>query len=180
MNKVKNLLVRLLRCIMTPLRYTSVRRNGQVSLSEKVELSNERFLAVVSEVLEQGHSAVIGVRGYSMRPFLENARDKVKLVYSEKVKVGDVVLAQITPGRYVLHRIIHKEGNLLTLQGDGNVRGVENCRVDDVCGVVVEYIRPGRVLKSSDSVLRMEIQIWRVLRPIRRFLLVFYKATLPE
>ncbi len=180
MNKLKDLLIRLLRCIMTPLRHMSVRRNGQISLGERVELPNESFLAVVSEVLEKGHTAVIGVRGYSMRPFLENARDKVKLAYSEEVAVGDAVLAQITPGRYVLHRIIYKEGNLLTLQGDGNVCGVENCRVDDVCGVVIEYIRPGRVLKASDPILRMQIRIWRALCPIRRLLLVFYKATLPE
>ena len=41
-----------------------------------------------------------------MRPFLENNRDKAILRKPDKLKKGDVVLAEISPQNYALHRII--------------------------------------------------------------------------
>ena len=76
----------------------------------------------------------------------------------------------------MLHRVIERQGADLTLQGDGNIRGVEQCLVSDVCGVVIEYIRPKRTILASDPSLRRRIRLWRFLRPARRLLLAFYKA----
>ncbi len=176
MNMLKSVLRHLLRLLMTPLRWCYHRRNGLVSDSGRHEVPNDVFLSLVSETLAQGHTAVIWVKGYSMRPFIEYGRDRVKLAYPEDVRVGDAVLAQIHPGHYVLHRVIERQGADLTLQGDGNIRGVEQCLVSDVCGVVIEYIRPKRTILASDPSLRRRIRLWRFLRPARRLLLAFYKA----
>ena len=111
-----------------------------------------------------------------MRPFIEFGRDKVKLVSAATYQVGDAVLAEIAKGHYVLHRIIKTEGNKLTLQGDGNVKGVEYCTMADVRGVVTEYIRPNRTLSADDASLKRKIRLWRMLRPIRRELLFIYKV----
>ena len=94
--------------------------------------------------------------------------------------MGDAVLAEIAPGHFVLHRIIDiQDGHALTLMGDGNVRGTESCTVDDVCGVVVEYLRPnGHVLYASDPSLQRRIRLWRRLLPVRRILLFVYKSTI--
>lgn len=124
------------------------------------------------------HTATIWVKGYSMRPFLEHMRDKVQLAFpSRPLRVGDAVLAEIGPGHYVLHRIIQVEGDRLTLMGDGNVRGTERCRVQDVAGIVTHYIRPRRTIPADASWLNFRIRVWRRLLPIRRYLLLLYRAT---
>ena len=162
--------------MLTPFRYFNKRRNGVTSSEVRHELPNDAFLGLVSETLTEGHTAVIWVKGYSMRPFIEFGRDKVKLVSAATYQVGDAVLAEIAKGHYVLHRIIKTEGNKLTLQGDGNVKGVEYCTMADVRGVVTEYIRPNRTLSADDASLKRKIRLWRMLRPIRRELLFIYKV----
>lgn len=179
MTGTKRLLRKVLRCTMAPVRRHRVRRVGTVDASGRHMVPNDRFLPFVGEVLSEGHTAVIWVRGYSMRPFLEHERDRVKLACPQRVEVGDAVLARLAQGQYVLHRVIRRDGDRLILQGDGNLRGVEHCRMDDVCGVVIEYIHPGRTIPASDAGLRRRIRLWRVLRPVRRLMLTFYRAMLP-
>ncbi|MCF0197194.1 MAG: S24/S26 family peptidase [Bacteroidaceae bacterium] len=140
------------------------------------ELPNEALLGLASETLRKGHTVVIWVKGYSMRPFIEHERDRVKLALMPTLQVGDAVLAQITPGTYVLHRIIRLDGEHVTLQGDGNVRGVEHCLVSDVCGTVIEYIRPRRTIPANDPRLCRNIRWWRKMRGVRRYLLFLYRA----
>lgn len=176
MRALKAIIRYLLRILLTPFRYLFKRRNGVCASVVRHELPNDAFLGLVSEKLAEGHTAVIWVKGYSMRPFIEFGRDKVKLASAPTYQVGDAVLAEIEAGHYVLHRIIDKEGDKLTLQGDGNVRGVEYCTTSNVKGVVTEYIRPKRTLSADDPGLKRNIRIWRTLRPIRRYLLFIYKA----
>ncbi len=178
MNALKTIVRFLLRLLMSPFRFFNKQRNGITSSEVRHELPNDAFLGLVSEKLAEGHTAVIWVKGYSMRPFIEFGRDKVKLATAAAYQVGDAVLAEIAKGHYVLHRIIKVDGNKLTLQGDGNVRGVEHCTMADVRGVVTEYIRPNRTLSADDACLKRKIRIWRTLFPIRRYLLAIYKETL--
>lgn len=176
MSVLKSIVHFLLKVLLTPFRYFNKRRNGVASSEVRHELPNDAFLGLVSETLTEGHTAVIWVKGYSMRPFIEFGRDKVKLVSAATYQMGDAVLAEIAKGHYVLHRIIKTEGNKLTLQGDGNVKGVEYCTMADVRGVVTEYIRPNRTLSADDASLKRKIRLWRMLRPIRRELLFIYKV----
>ena len=178
MSVVKTIIRFLLKVLLTPFRYFNKRRNGVVTSEVRHELPNDVFLGLVSEKLAEGHTAVIWVKGYSMRPFIEFGRDKVKLALASHCKVGDAVLAEIAKGHYVLHRIIKMDGDRLTLQGDGNVRGVEYCTTAEVRGIVTEYIRPNRILAADDPCLKRKIRIWRALRPIRRYLLFIYKAVI--
>ena len=87
----------------------------------------------------------------------------------EVVSVGDIVLVKIGE-RYILHRVIAREGDALTLMGDGNIRGTEACRTGDVIGTVAEIIRPsGRVRIPGRA------RLWRMLKPIRRYLLALWR-----
>ena len=71
-----------------------------------VELPNEIFLGEVKRLIAEGHDATLRVRGISMRPFLEDRRDKIVLTLPTRTpQVGDAVLAEIAPGKYVYHRI---------------------------------------------------------------------------
>ena len=147
-----------------------------VSNQPRHELPNDAWLGEVSKMLSEGKSYAIYVKGYSMRPFIEHTRDRVFLEKRDTYEVGDAVLAQIAPGHYVLHRIIEKQGDSLTLQGDGNIGQVEYCKEGDVSGVVTQYIRPHRTIPADDKKLVRCIRLWRKLRPIRRYLLFVYKA----
>ena len=165
---MKEKIRRLLTVLLTPLRKRYRKRNGMVSCQPRHELPNDAWLGEVSQMLREGKPYAIYVKGYSMRPFIEETRDNYY--------VGDAVLAQISPGHYVLHRIIQKRNDGFVLQGDGNVKGVELCREEDVSGVVTQYIRPNRIISADDPQLVRRIKLWRKLRPIRRYLLFIYKT----
>ena len=173
---MKELIKGLTRVLLTPFRRRYRKRNGTTSNQPRHELPNDAWLGEVSQMLREGKPYAIYVKGYSMRPFIEHTRDRVFLEKCDSYNIGDAVLAQIAPGHYVLHRIIEKHGDDLTLQGDGNLKGVELCKEGDVSGVVTQYIRPNRIISADDPKLIRRIKLWRKLRPIRRYLLLIYNA----
>ena len=173
---MKELIKRLIRALLTPFRRRYQKRNGTTSNQPRRELPNDAWLGEVSQMLREGKPYAIYVKGYSMRPFIEHTRDRVFLEKRDTYNIGDAVLAQIAPGHYVLHRIIEKQGDYLTLQGDGNLKGVELCKEGDVSGVVTQYIRPNRIIPADDPKLVRRIKLWRKLRPIRRYLLLIYNS----
>ena len=137
---------------------------------EKRVLPNEILLAEAGALLAEGRDVELTVKGNSMLPFLVNERDSVVLRKLPQVEKGDVVLAEITRGHYVLHRVRAVDGERLTLMGDGNVRGTESCTRADVLGTAVAFIRPdGKRRKPGKA------RLWRALRPIRRYLLFIYR-----
>ena len=173
---MKELLKRLIRALLTPFRRRYQKRNGTTSNQPRHELPNDAWLGEVSQMLREGKPYAIYVKGFSMRPFIEHTRDRVFLEKRDTYNIGDAVLAQIAPGHYVLHRIIEKQGDNLTLQGDGNLKGVELCKEGDVSGVVTQYIRPNRIIPADDPKLVRRVKLWRKLRPIRRYLLLIYNS----
>jgi hypothetical protein len=72
---------------------------------QKIQFPNEILLPMVVSDLEKGKTVTINLRGYSMRPFLENDRDKALLTLAKDPQVGDAVLAEISPKKYVLHAL---------------------------------------------------------------------------
>lgn len=141
-------------------------------------IPNEILLEQVRQAILAGHTATINVKGYSMRPFLENNADKVVLKACENPQVGDAVLAEVFPKKYVLHRVIMRDGDHLTLMGDGNLQGTEDCKVSDVIGVVSFYIHRGKKIPADLPSLKRRIALWGRLRPVRRYLLFIYKVQL--
>ena len=98
-----------------------------VLTTSEIQFANAEFLPEVVKMLNEGHTVTLRLRGYSMRPFLENDRDKALLVKPSTIKVGDPVLAEITPRHFVLHSIDSIEGDNVTLRCDGNLC-VEHCK----------------------------------------------------
>ena len=136
---------------------------------DKRTLPNEILLGEVAAILQEGREAVIIPTGNSMLPFIRGGVDRVVLCRKPAVAVGDIVLVKIGE-RYILHRVIAREGDALTLMGDGNIRGTEACRTGDVIGTVAEIIRPsGRVRIPGRA------RLWRMLKPIRRYLLALWR-----
>lgn len=140
------------------------------------QFANAILLPEVVKFLNEGKTVTLRLKGYSMRPFLENNRDKALLVKPSKIAVGDPVLAEISPKHYVLHRIIKIEGNDVTLMGDGNL-GVEYCKKENIVGAVIGFYRKDR--KNLDRTdgwkWKLYSKVWMTLRPLRRYLLAFYR-----
>lgn len=144
----------------------------------RMEVPNAVLLGQVKEAIREGHTVTINVKGYSMRPFLEHCRDKVRLAPFTDLKVGDAVLAEISPDVYVLHRIMNIDGDNVRLMGDGNLSGMEVCRKADVVGMVTHYIRRGKTIPASDQRLQRYVRWWSKLLPVRRYLLYIYRINL--
>ena len=146
------------------------------SASKEVQFENAKFLPEVVKMINEGHTVTIRVKGFSMRPFLENNGDKALLKQVKNPKVGDPVMAEITPGHFVLHRIIAMNDERVVLRGDGNLT-TETCRPQDIVAEVEGFYRKGRTTLDRIDGRKWRIYsfIWEHLYPIRRYLLAFYR-----
>lgn len=142
----------------------------------EVQFPNAILLPEIVKMLNEGHTVTLRLKGFSMRPFLEDGRDKALLTKPVKPKVGDPVLAEISPRHFVLHRIISIQGDDVVLRGDGNI-GIERCKLKDVQGAVIGFYRKGRETLDRTDGLKWRIYSWFWMRlfPIRRYLLAFYR-----
>jgi hypothetical protein len=138
--------------------------------------SNAQLLPEVVKMLNEGHTVTLPLKGYSMRPFLENGRDKALLIKVQHLKKGDPVLAEVRRGHYVLHRIVAIHSNRVVLCGDGNLAN-EYCRQEDVRASVIGFYRKGRTTldRIDGCKWRIYSMIWVNLRPFRRILLGVYR-----
>ena len=148
---------------------------GKTQHINSVELPNEFFLKEVRTLIADGRDVTLRVRGVSMRPFLEDRRDKIVLTRLEKAKVGDAVLAEIAPGKYVYHRIVRIDGNRVTLRGDGNVYGTEQCELKDIAAATKELIRKERHYSPEGMAWRWYSALWPSNVLMRRVLLAVHR-----
>lgn len=92
--------------------------------NEKRVIPNDRFFATVEEIIAEGRSVDMLLKGFSMRPFLRNCRHTVTLspIEPEKLRKGMVVLFS-KDSTHILHRFRGVNGNgELVMKGDGNYR----------------------------------------------------------
>lgn len=139
-------------------------------------MQNSKLLPEVIRLIHEGHTVTLPLRGFSMRPFLEDGRDKALLHEIAHPQVGQPVLAEVSTGHYVLHRIIKIEGEHVTLRGDGNL-GVEHCHLKDVKALAMGFLRKGNCQPDMITERKWRAYSWWWMRlyPIRRYLLAFYR-----
>jgi hypothetical protein len=149
--------------------------NGKIQVKE-VQFANSVLLPEIVKLLDEGHTVTLRLKGFSMRPFLEDGRDKALLTKAVDPQVGDPVLAEVGEKHYVLHRIIAIHDDHVVLRGDGNL-GVEHCMLSDVKGAVIGFYRKGREKMDRTDGMKWRIYswFWTRLYPIRRYLLAFYR-----
>ena len=140
-------------------------------------IPDNELLPQVKQLVSEGHTVTIRVKGNSMRPLLEHERDKAIISPFDILNKGDIVLAEIFPGKFVLHRIIRICDNCITLMGDGNIKCVEECTIDNVIGLAASVVRNGKVWQSTDLRWRLIRYIWPQLKFVRRYLLAVYNLS---
>lgn len=134
-----------------------------------VQLPNDVLLSGAEAFLNEGRDVVLKTKGNSMLPFIRGDKDSVRLRRPDRLEVGDIVLVRL-PGRYVMHRIISCEGDDFVMMGDGNLVGTERFRRDEVVGKVVAIIK-----ENGKEVPPGKGRIWKMLRPVRRYMLAIYR-----
>ncbi len=147
------------------------------SAKRELTVDNAELFPFLISLMEKGHTVTLKLKGFSMRPFLEDERDTALLRLATDVVVGEPVLAEVDKGHFVLHRIIGVDGDEVTLLGDGNT-GTEHCKKSDVKAQVVGFYRKGseKMDRIDGRKWRVYSRVWMNLRPIRRWLLLAYRC----
>ena len=127
-------------------------------------------------LVSDGVSVTLPVSGNSMLPFIIGGRESVILRKPAELKVGDIVLAWVDNYRYVVHRIIHFDGDSVILMGDGNIKGTERCKLADVKANATHVVGADEKMHYLYTPRRCRAaKLWWHLRPIRRYLLAIYR-----
>ena len=137
-----------------------------------MQLPNEIFIPEIARLVAEGKQVVFTPTGVSMRPYIEGGVDSVTLVRADDLQVGDIVLAEVAPQHYVLHRIYAMQGDAVTLMGDGNLQGNEHCTRSNVLAKVSAIRSP----KGRHKPLT-RAWLWRHILRTRRLWLKIYRHT---
>lgn len=141
-------------------------------------MTDEQIIQEAVRLVQDGVSVTFPVKGRSMLPFIIGGRESVILQKPGSLQRGQVVLAQVGPDRYVVHRIIKIEPDRITLMGDGNICGTESCTPSNVLAIathVVDEKGKRRTLESKGQMFKAKV--WFRIRPLRRIILAVLRRT---
>jgi hypothetical protein len=141
-------------------------------------MTDELIIQEAVRLVQDGVSVTFPVKGRSMLPFIFGGRESVILQKPGSLQRGQVVLAQVGPDRYVVHRIIKIEPDRITLMGDGNICGTESCTPSNVLAIathVVDEKGKRRTLESKGQMFKA--RVWFRIRPLRRIILAVLRRT---
>lgn len=109
-------------------RLLGTRREYQSGSSRAVDVTRAfpigmaDLAALVQELSRTNTTMWTRVSGSSMAPTIRaGARVRLAPLRSDSLRAGEVVLAMLSPGRYVIHRIRRINGQHVTMRGDANV-----------------------------------------------------------
>ena len=141
-----------------------------------MQLSDDFIISEAIRLVNEGREVIFPVKGNSMLPFIIGGSESAVFTPVTTIRKGGVYLAHVDDGRYVVHRIIAIKGNRITLMGDGNLVGREYCNTSDI-KAEVNYVISSQNIRRNLNTLprRFAALVWRILRPIRRYLLAIYR-----
>ena len=143
------------------------------------KVTDQQIISDAVRLVNEGMAVTMLVKGRSMLPFILGGLESVVLTRPGEIREGDVVLAQIAEGRYVLHRVMSVSPERVVLMGGGNIRGKEVCRPQDVLARADEVVgEDGRHRRLDTPAQRRRARLWRRLLPVRRWILAVYKRTI--
>ena len=139
-------------------------------------ITDDRIIEEAIRLVGDGVCVTLPVKGNSMLPFIIGGKESVILQQPVEPRVGDVVLAWVKGGYYVVHRIITIDSDTVTLMGDGNLSITEQCTTDGIKASVTHVVSAdGRQHEIDNLWRRCAARLWWHLRPIRRYLLAIYR-----
>ena len=136
----------------------------------------------ISKLISEGKTVSISAKGYSMNPFITHLKDQITLGpwTDEQIREGAVVLVKDIRGLYLVHRIIKRDGDRLTLMGDGNIGIIETAHVNNVIALMIGVIKKGRTYSVKSLRWRLYSWFWKLLTPVRRYPLALWRRMHPQ
>ena len=138
-------------------------------------MPNQELISEIGKIIQDGTDVIFKPKGMSMLPFIIGGKDRVLLRKVDVITPGDIVLAEVSGNKFVLHRVESITGDTIVLMGDGNVRGREKCKEKDILAVAVKIIKDKREIDCRSARHQYQARLWRSLLPTRRYLLAIFK-----
>ncbi len=136
----------------------------------------EEIAPLVKSTLSEGKSAKLAVTGYSMYPLLRSITDCVLLEKAESLRKYDIVLFERDDGTYILHRIIKKKGDILTIAGDNETKKEYPVNVSSCIGKVTAIWRNGKYYCADVWWHVLYSRLWLFVFPVRKTLVKLYHS----
>ena len=114
-------------------------------------------IPIILDMLKNGNTVSLVVKGNSMFPFLISGRDKVLLkAVTNPLKKGDIVLYKNRNSKHILHRIskVDKNGNFEII-GDGQLVADYPVSAENIVAKVVKVIRKDKEFDSKSFVWKV-------------------------
>lgn len=137
-------------------------------INENASYSIHDIMPLIKESIENGQSVKMQVSGISMTPILHDVRDTVVLEKADKIKKYDIVLHKRKNGQYILHRVIKKKGNVLTIAGDFETEKEYPVYEEQVIARVTAFCRNGKNYTPEDFIIRLYSVLWVLIFPQRQ------------
>ncbi len=125
---------------------------------KKKVISNDVFFAYVEEMIGEGKSVQLPLRGVSMQPTLYDGRHTIVLrpVDTEKDLFIGCIALFVFRGRHVVHRLRKIEGDILTFKGDNLPTSKEIVRRGDIKAIVSHSIsKEGKTIDCLNKRYKM-------------------------
>lgn len=117
----------------------------------------------IEELVDEGSLFVMHVTGYSMLPLLGYGDDRIVLrrTSPDEDIYRRIAMFRTPDGRIIVHRVLRVENGMVTLRGDGNIIQCEQCRRDEIIGIVESVLREsGRKVSCTTRWWRIRECIW--------------------
>jgi hypothetical protein len=151
-------------------------------MSKQIIINKEQMFEEISKLIAEGKTVTLLTKGYSMNPFLFHMRDQITLGpwTDSDIRRGTVAFVRDLRGNILIHRIIKREDNIITLEGDGNIGQTEKATLDGIAGIMHSVTRKNRIYSSKGLIWRTYSWIWMLLRPVRLYPLVLWRKLNPQ
>lgn len=140
---------------------------------QKHILSRQALAEAVSASVAEGGSFLLTVTGGSMVPALLHEKSQVELVQAGEIAPGEIVLVCRKDGSLVLHRVIRREGDTLTINGDAQ-SWTEQAQTHQVLAKVRRICRKGRWYDTGTLADKAYYKLWGLAKPLRPALFKVY------
>ena len=132
------------------------------------------LMPIIRAAFERGQRVRLTVNSGSMEPFIR-AGDVVEIEPARGLPALGTMALVRDPGeaeRYVLHRVVRRDGAEIFLRGDAQEQWDGPFTAGDVLGTVVVSYRDGRRRAWDRGLWRLAGVIWSRYRPLGRWLLL--------
>jgi hypothetical protein len=140
-----------------------------------LEIGMNEMLPLMEEMLKNGKSISIRVKGTSMKPFLNSEKDLIEIAPITKgIKVNDICMFKTLNG-FTVHRLINIVNDNFFFNGDSQTTLEGPIKKDDIIGVVKKIRKKSFSFGINNPIYIVLSNFWRITLPLRPKIINLYK-----